>query len=141
MKDTWKLLWLNPGLALLFFVAQLGSVGSALGLGGYVVMLGLLGYVTRKRPGRHYDKKAPGRAEAELSGWTGAVRVVYGRELVQRAEDGHGRRTMRQVSLGLALILAIAARSADVVTETTSHLRRSTRGHRRSGTVQTFCLD
>ena len=69
MKSPWMLLWLIPALALLLFVAQLGSVGFALGLGGYAVVLGLLGYATRKRPGRRYDKEAPGRAEAELSGW------------------------------------------------------------------------
>jgi len=66
MKNTWKLLGLIPVLALLFFIAQLGSIELAVGAGGFLVVLGLLGYATRKRPGRRYDKKAPGRAEAEL---------------------------------------------------------------------------
>jgi hypothetical protein len=69
MKSTWKLLGLIPALAVLFFIGQLGSVGFALGLAGFAVVLGLLGYATRKRPGRRYEKKAPGRAEAELQGW------------------------------------------------------------------------
>ena len=63
------LLWLIPVLALLFFIAQLGSIGYAVGAAGWLVVLGLFGYATRKRPGRRYDKKAPGRVEAELSGW------------------------------------------------------------------------
>jgi hypothetical protein len=66
MKRPWMLLWLIPALALLFFVAQLGNIGYAVVAGGFLVVLGLLGYATRKRPGRRYDKTAPGQAEAEL---------------------------------------------------------------------------
>jgi hypothetical protein len=69
MRNPWKLLGLILMLALLFFIGQLGSVGFALGLAGFAIVLGLLGYATRRRPGRRYDKKAPGRAEAELQGW------------------------------------------------------------------------
>jgi hypothetical protein len=66
---TWKLLGLIPVIALLFVVAQLGSIGYAIGAGGFLAVLGLFGYTTRKRPGRRYDKEAPGRAEAELQAW------------------------------------------------------------------------
>ena len=69
MKRSWKLLGLIPVLMALFFVAQLGSVGFALGAAGFAIALGLFGYATRKRPGRRYDQKAPGRAEAELQAW------------------------------------------------------------------------
>ena len=63
------LLWLIPALALLFFVAQLGSVGFARVRAGMPQFSGCSGMRPGNVPGRRYDKKAPGRAEAELSGW------------------------------------------------------------------------
>jgi hypothetical protein len=69
MKNSWKFLGLVPVLITLFFIAQLGSVGFALGLAGFAAALGLFGYATRKRLGRRYDQNAPGRAEAELQAW------------------------------------------------------------------------
>lgn len=69
MRKRWKLLGLVPVLVLLFFIAQLGSVTAALGLGGLVALLVLATYATKPKSGQPHQKRPPTRADAELQKW------------------------------------------------------------------------
>ena len=37
----------------------------------FIGIIGVIMFVTRKKPGRRYDNKEPGRAEAQIDNWHG----------------------------------------------------------------------
>ncbi|MGH8950356.1 MAG: hypothetical protein ACRDX9_02920 [Acidimicrobiia bacterium] len=69
MKNRWKLLGLIPVLVLLFYIAQLGNPGIAIGFGGLIAFLVLVTYATQPKRGQPRQKKPPIRADAELQRW------------------------------------------------------------------------